>query len=164
VTNPQALALTPAEAGALLREQLARAAEALLHGDLDATLDGYIPALGLALQLGPEPVEQTMLALLQAGRQLAQQGDAQSLSTLGPAVVHLVAQVRDAGALPATAVMDAWATVAADVGAFIGQVGLALALPPEHRPAMLHNARTRAALLDDATGHLLALTAWLDNL
>jgi len=164
VTDPQVLDLTPVEAASFLRRQLAQAAEALQHGDPDAALDGYLPALGLALQLGPEPVEQALLAILQAAQWLAQQGNDQALSTLGPAVVHMVAQVHDAGVLPATAVMDAWATVAADVGPLIGQVGLALALPPERRSAMLQNARIRARLLDDATGHHFALTTWLDSL
>ena len=60
--------------------------------------------------------------------------------------------------------MEAWATVAADLGTLIGQVGLALALPAERRTGMLDNARTRASLLDDATQSLFALTAWLDRL
>ena len=65
---------------------------------------------------------------LAACSQLAQRGDAESISTLGPALVGLIEQMEEAGALPATAVMRAWAVVVADVGAVVGQVGLALAL------------------------------------
>jgi hypothetical protein len=59
--------------------------------------------------------------------------------------------------------MEAWAMVAADVGALIGQVGLALMIAPDHRAEMMQNARTRAALLDEATGNLFALASWLDQ-
>jgi hypothetical protein len=62
------------------------------------------------------------------------------------------------------AVMEAWAMIASNLGALVGQVGLVLSMPPAHREGMLKNARTHAVLLDDATGELFALTHWLDQL
>jgi hypothetical protein len=163
MTSPQALDVTPAEAAELIHSELAQAAAWLEAGDLDAALDGYVCALGLALQIGPAPTGRVMAAVLQAAQALALAQDADGLSKLGPAVVGLVAQVRDANALPPTSVMDAWAVVAADLGTLIGQVGLALSIPSDRRTGMMDNARTQAALLDDATGGLFALTAWLDE-
>jgi hypothetical protein len=148
----------------LLEEEMARTVEALDAEDLDATLDGCICALGLALQLGPAATERVLHTVLGAGRVLARRGEAAGLSTLGPALVALVDQVRESGVLPATAVMDAWATVVAGLGALIGQIGLALTIPARHRAGMLDSARDHAVLLDDATGRLFALTAWLDEL
>jgi hypothetical protein len=60
--------------------------------------------------------------------------------------------------------MAAWATVTTELGTLIGQVGLALAIPPEHRKGMMELAQTRAALLDEATGSQFALAAWLDEI
>jgi hypothetical protein len=60
--------------------------------------------------------------------------------------------------------MEAWATIATDLGALIGQIGIALSISPDHRSDLLDNTRTRAQLLDDATGNLFALTAWIDEL
>lgn len=164
MSAPETVELTPAQAADLVRDEADRAADALQAGDADAALDGYVRALGLALQLGPQPTEQTLQAALAGCRQLARRGDAQSLSTLGPALIDLIRQMEEAGALPPTSVMRAWAAVVADVGTVVGQVGLALALGPQHRAGMVENARTRAALLDEATGGILALAAWLNGL
>jgi hypothetical protein len=60
--------------------------------------------------------------------------------------------------------MHAWAEFASDLGALIGQVGLALNLGSSHRAGMLGKAHMRAALLDDATGDRFALAGWLDQL
>jgi hypothetical protein len=103
-------------------------------------------------------------ATLDAASELACSLDTEGLSALGPALVNLVTQVRDADVLPSSMVMDAWASVATDVGALIGQVGLALAIHPDHRRGMMDSARLRAALLDDATGGLFNLTNWLDRI
>lgn len=163
MTAPSAIDLTPAQAADLIHSELIQAAEALQTGDLDAALDGYVRALGLALQLGPAPTEQVLTSVLQAARELAHQGDVEGLSALGPALVGLTTQVCEAGALPPTPVMEAWAIVSADLGTLIGQVGLTLALPFGHRPGMADKARTRATHLDNATDGLLALTAWIDE-
>jgi hypothetical protein len=163
MTPAQTLGLTPAEAAGRIEIELAQAGASLHARNLDLALDGYVHALGLALQLAPAPTEWVLAAILQAARELALGADANGLSTLGPALVDLVMQVRDANALPPTSTMDAWAAVAADLGTLIGQVGLALSIPPDHRASMMDNARTRAALLDDATGGRFALTAWLDE-
>jgi hypothetical protein len=163
MTTPQAVDLTPAEAAGLIDQELAEAGGALHAHDLDTALDGYVRAMGLALQLGPAPSEQVLAAILQAARKLTLWQDADGLSALGPALVELVTQVREASALPRTAVMETWATFTSDLGALIGQLGLALAIPPGHRAGMMDLARTRAALLDDATGSHFTLTAWLDE-
>jgi hypothetical protein len=148
----------------LLEEEMDRTAEALDAEDLDATLDGCICALGLALQLGPAATERVLHTVLGAGRVLARRGEADGLSALGPALITLVDQVRESGGLPAAAVMDAWATVVTGLGALVGQIGLALTIPARHRAGMLDNARGHAILLDDATGRIFALTVWLDEL
>jgi hypothetical protein len=164
MTTPQAIEATPAEAADLVRTELAQAGKDLREGTLDDALDGYACALGLGLQLGPAPTEQVLAAVLQAARELALGGNAEGLSALGPALVGLVTQVRESGALPPTAVMGAWATFVADLGALIGQVGLALAIPPGHRSGMIDNLRRRATLLDEATGGGFTLTIWLDDM
>jgi hypothetical protein len=164
MTDPDAVELTLDGAISLLQEELDRAAEAIRTADLESALDGYRAALGLALQLGPAATEGVLRAILQASRDLAWHGEASSLSALGPALVGLVDQVRQAGALPATAVMEAWAIVAADLAALVGQIGLALSIPPRHRAGMFDSARAHAVLLDDATSNLFALTAWIDQL
>jgi hypothetical protein len=154
---------TAAQAAEMLQGDLDRARLALQAGNLDPALDGYVRALGLALQLGPAPAERALAAILSGALTLAQSGQAEGLSTLGPAMVGLVHQVREAGALPATGVMDAWATIASDLGAFIGQVGVALTIPAERRAGMVKNLRAHAALLDEATGEMFGLVAWLDG-
>jgi hypothetical protein len=159
-----AVDLTPPEASAWIGSELAQASGALCAGDLDAALDGYIRALGLALQLGPAPTEQVLLAVLETANDLAHQQDASSLSALGPALVDLVDQVREAAVLPPTAIMGAWAAVAADLGALLGQLGLALSLPPDRRNNLLDTVWASAALLDDATDRLFSLTTWLDKI
>jgi hypothetical protein len=163
MTPPRVIALGPAEASGRIQKELEKARDALHTGDLDAALDGYIRALGLALQLGPVPTEQVLGAILGAAQELTDQPHAGGLAVLGPALVDLVTQVRSAGALPPTSVMEAWATVTSDLGALVGQVGLALMIAPDHRVGMMKNARTRAALLDDATGNVFALASWLDR-
>jgi hypothetical protein len=139
-------------------------AERVTAGSTGAALDHYVRGLGLALQLGPAPAEQATRAILQGADSLARYQAVTALSALGPAMVDLVGQVRDAGALPSTPVMEAWAIVAGDIGALIGQVGLALSIEPSHRTGILANARAHAILLDDATGGLFDLRGWLDRL
>jgi hypothetical protein len=160
VSDVEAIDLTPAAAAALLRDELARARQAFERGSLDTALDASSRALGLALQLGPAPTEQVLAALLDGAHQLASDHDA--LCRLGPAVVDLVRRVHEAGALPTTPIMEAWATVAADLGTLVGQLGLALALPAERRAALLAQTRARAALLDEATGGTFSLGPWLE--
>jgi hypothetical protein len=156
--------LTPDEAAARIHQELSHASKTLQAGDLEPALNVYTRALGLALQLGPAPTEKVLLAALDAAQGLAHWQDAEGLSALGPALVNLVARVRDAGALPPTVVMDVWASLATDVGALIGQVGLVLSIGLGHRRAMMDNARLRATLLDDATGGLFNLSRWIDQL
>ena len=67
------------------------------HGWLDSGLAHCATALGLALQLGPAPSEWVLAALLASAGSLAQRGDAQALSTLGPCLVDLVRRVRRSG-------------------------------------------------------------------
>jgi hypothetical protein len=160
----QEVSLTATEAAELLSSDLAQAGQALGDGDLPTALDSYARALGLALQLGPAPAEQVLAAVCEGARVLFLRQDAAALSALGPAVVGLVAQVRDEQSLPRTRIMDAWATIASDVGALIGQVGLVMALPRDHRPGMLANARRRAELLDEATGARFAFVSWLEDI
>lgn len=164
MTTPTIIDLTPAEASEQIRKELEGAGSAVEARDLDAALDGYVHALGLALQLGPALTERVLFAALDTAKRWADQPDQKALSALGPALVDLVRQVRRAGALPPTPIMDAWATIASDLGALIGQVGLALMIAPDNRSGLLENARTHALLLDEATGHLFALTLWIDQL
>jgi hypothetical protein len=164
IVASHAVDLTPPEASAWIDNELAQASEALCAGDLDAALDGYIRALGLALQLGPAPTEHVLVKVLGIAHYFARQQETCSLSALGPALVGLVDQVREAGVLPPTAIMGAWAAVAADLGALVGQLGLALSLPPDHRDDLLNAARAYAVLLDDATRQLFSLTPWLDEI
>jgi hypothetical protein len=163
MTSPLPTELTPAEAADSILRELQCAGDGFERADLDSALDAYARALGLALQLGPAFTEQVLTAILDTARQLSHQRKAEALSALGPALVDLVAQVCEARALPATPAMQAWANVAYELGALIGQVGLALGLAPDHRDGMLDGARTRAALLDDATGNLFSLTPWIDS-
>jgi hypothetical protein len=162
MSEPQTLDLTPAGAARILDTELVTAADAWRVGAYDSAVDGYVRALGLALQLGPAPAEQTLAAVLQATRELESSQEAEALATLGPALVDLVRRVRKAGALPATSVMEAWAELAIDVGALLGQVGLACTLPPERHREMTASAHARATLLDDASSGILGLGVWLD--
>jgi hypothetical protein len=148
----------------LIQEELARVAQALDAGDVEATLDACISALGLALQLSPDATEQVLRVILDAGRTLVASGQSEALSTLGPALVTLADQVRASGVLPVTAAMDAWTTVVSGLGALIGQIGLALAIPASHRAGMWAAASAHAAILDYTTNGLLTLTPWLDTL
>jgi hypothetical protein len=164
MTTPQGIEFTPTEAAGFLHQELQQASHALQSRDVGAALDGYMRAFGLALQLGPAPTEQVLLTILAGARDLALWSNAEGLAKLGPALVGLVAQVQEAGALPPTKVMDAWASVAVGLGTIIGQMGLVLDLAPTHRAGMLDNVRTRAELLDDATGGLFSLVKWIDQL
>jgi hypothetical protein len=164
MTTPSTVELDASQAATLLHRTLLSATDALQTGDTDASFDGYIRALGLALQLGPAPTEVTLHAVRAAADQLTQEQDSKGLCTLGPALVNLVDEVRATGALPQTPTMDSWATVATALGILVGQVGLALAIPTERRSKMLRDARTRAIHLDDATGCRLSLGDWLDGI
>jgi hypothetical protein len=157
----QTLDLTPAEAARFLDRESTEAGTAWRAGAYDSAVNGYTRALGLALQLGPAPAEQVLTAILHTTYDLGSGEEAEALAMIGPALVDLVHQVRRAGALPATRVMEAWAELTLDVGALIGQVGLAYSLPPERRREISTNARTRAALLDDASNGALGLDSWL---
>jgi hypothetical protein len=156
--------LAPAEASALIQGELERARECLDRGRREPALDGYVRALGLGLQLGPAATELVLTAVLDAARDLASRLDAQGLSALGPSLVDLVDRVVDTGVLPATPVMQAWATFAHDLCGLLGQVGLALAIPSRHRIGMLENARARAVALDESTNELFAVAEWIDAL
>ena len=162
MSAPRALDLTPAEAARFLDRESTKAGTAWRAAAFDTAVDGYTRALGLALQLGPAPAEQTLTAILHTTRELGSSEEAEALAMLGPALVDLVHQVCRAGALPATRVMGAWAELTLDVGALISQVGLAYSLPPERRRELTINARTRATLLDDACNGALGLGYWLD--
>jgi hypothetical protein len=164
MTQPQSVNVTPAEATALVRRQLLEAQSALERSKIESALDSLISALGLALQLGPAASELVLSEVVAVTQELAHKDDADSLSTLGPALVGLIQQMKVAGALPPTSVMHAWAELASDLGALIGQIGLALIVGGSHRAGMMGNAHMRAALLDDATEHRFALTSWLDHL
>jgi hypothetical protein len=164
MTSPQTVELAPDQATAMIREELAQAAKILQTGRFDSALDRYTAALGLGLQLGPAPTQEVLTAILDTARTLARNQDGHGLSALGPALVGLVDQVRAAGVLPATAVMEAWAIIAADLATLIGQLGVALELAPDRRGDMIDNARIRASLLDNATDGLFDLEAWIDDL
>jgi hypothetical protein len=163
MTAPQTVDLTLIEAADLIDSELALASRSL-ETELDIALDLYVRALGLALQVGPAPTHRALAAILDGARRLSSQRDSDGLSALGPALIDLVGQVRVAGALPATTAMEAWATVATDLGVLIGQVGLALALTKGHRQGILNRANALAVLLDEATGARFDLTAWVDGL
>ena len=158
---------TPEGAAELLHGELTGAAAALEDGDLHKSVDGFVRALGLGLQLGPAPTERVLAAILQALRQSVAGGTvpnaAQTFSTLGPAVVGLVADVQKQGVLPDTPVMGAWATLASELGILIGQLGLALGIPAKHRADMIDRALTRALLLEDATGGRFGLVTWSED-
>jgi hypothetical protein len=164
VSNYDSIELTPVQASDWIQEELTQARRALSSDQLDSALDAYVRALGLALQLGPAPTEQALVAILDGARVLASRQDGEGLSSLGPALVGLTAQVREAGALPATAIMEAWADVVDGLGALTGQIGLAMKLPPERRQGMLASAQVRAQLLDETTDGLFDLTAWVKEI
>jgi len=163
VTSPQAVELSPLGASALIGHELQQARRGLYDADIDLALDALVAALGLALQLGPAATEWVLAGTVDAARYLAGQQDANAMSALGPALAGLTSQVRDAAVLPPTAVMEAWAEVASALGALISQVGLALTIAPDHGSTMIENAHTRARLLDNATGSIFDLAAWIDQ-
>jgi hypothetical protein len=162
--DPELVALCPTDAAALLGRELAAARAAAAGGSLDETMDGYVRALGLALQLGPALTERVLRAVLDDTGILLRRHGPGALAALGPALVDIVDRVEESDSLPETPVMEAWAGVASDLAATIGQLGLALALPPGRRDAVLDTARRRIALLDDATAGLFALPGWLEAL
>ena len=164
MTDPQPIEFSPAEAANWIQASLARADSALGENNVDGALDTYVQTLGLALQLGPAATEQVLSAILAGAARLALRQDAGGLSAMGPALVGLTGQMREAKALPQSTVMEAWASIVDGVGALIGQLGLALALPPERRGDMLDNARAHAVLLDDATGSIFGLQNWIDGI
>lgn len=163
MTDPQQLELTPAAAARFVTAELSLAKKMLLEEKVDAALDSYVRALGMALQLGPAPTDEAVTSILQAAQHLTSHEDAVSLSALGPALVGLVNQMRIANAVPVTAVMEAWAQFLEGLGALIGQIGLAMAVPGGHGSGMMANARSHAELLDDASGSRYALAAWIDG-
>ena len=83
---------------------------------------------------------------------------------MGPALIGLVADIRNAGALAPGRSMVAWANVAEEVGALVGQVGLVLTIEPQGRAGMLAAARRRAERLDEATLDLFDLVGWLESM
>ena len=162
MTSPRVVELSATEASELAQQELQEARHAFYTADLESALDRYIGALGLALQLGPAATEKILGGVMDAARAMAQKHDANALSALGPALLGLTSQVQEVGALPP--VMEAWAMIASGLGTLFGQVGIALAIAPEHRPGMLANAAMRASLLDNATGNLFGLADWLEKL
>jgi len=164
MTPHHSVDLTPAAASGLIQTLLREVHSALDSDDLESALDSVVSAMGLSLQLGPAASEQVLGDVVVVARELARKDDAGALSALGPALVGLIQQVREAEVLPPTKVMGAWAELTSDLGALIGQVGLALTVGVSHRTGMMRKARVRAALLDDATGDLFALASWLDQL
>ncbi|MEJ2212323.1 MAG: hypothetical protein P8129_25325 [Anaerolineae bacterium] len=163
-TGAESLELTPDQAAARLHGELVDAGQALAAGDLDRALDAYVRGLGLALQLGPEAAEIALGAILAGGAELLRRGDGEGLCALGPAVAGVVDQVQEAGAVAPGPEMQAWTGVAAEVGALLGQVGLALGLPAERREGLWRQAQARAALLDEATGGRLRFSASWDTM
>jgi hypothetical protein len=155
---PETVELTPDGAARLLLDELALAAAAGASGNVDAALDAYVRALGLALQLGPTAAARTLFALLDGAREM----DPAGLSALGPAVVRLVDQVQEAGALPDNPVMASWARATAYCGTLIGLLGVAGAMPARERQPMVEKVRTSAAGLDEDTENLFDFTAWVD--
>lgn len=164
MAEPKDLELTPAAAASFLKDELGLAEKAIQQDRIEAALDGYVRALGLALQLGPATADQAVASILEASRELASRQYASGLSALGPALVGLIRQMDDVEALPATATMQAWARFVEGLGALVGQLGLAQSLPKQMRRGMLVNARAHAAVLDDATTGRFRLVAWVDEL
>jgi len=164
VTLPRKIELSAIEASELIQQELQEASHAFHTADLESALDRYIGALGLALQLGPAATERVLAGVMDAAREMAQEHNAYALSALGPALSGLANQVREEGALPPNAVMEAWAMVAFGLGTLLGQLGIVLAIAPQHRPGMLASAATRARLLDNTTGNRFRLAEWLKEL
>ena len=162
--SPQMVELSATQASAQIRQALQKAHHAVHSNDLETTLDCLVSALGLALQLGPAATERVLVEAVAAAREMARQRDANALSSLGPALVALTNQVREASALPSTAVMEAWASVAFGLGTLFGELGLVLAIAPDSRSGMMTNTAIRARSLDDATGKRFELGDWLDEL
>ena len=166
MTDPQPIELSPAAAAKWIQDRLAQAETSLGGNDVEGALDAYVQTLSLALQLGPAATEQVLSAILDGAAGLVRHQDADGLSAMGPALVGLTGQMREAKALPQSTVMRAWASIVDGIGALISQLGLALtlALPPERRGDMLDNVRAHAALLDDATSNVFGLTSWIEGI
>ena len=164
MTSHQMIELSARQASEQIWQSLQRTHLALCSSNLEAALDELVSALGLALQLGPAATEMVLSEAVATARELVRQRDANALSALGPALVGLSHQVREAGVLPKTAVMDAWAVVVSGLGALLGELGLILSIARDHRSGMMANASIRAASLDNATGGLFELGDWLDEI
>jgi hypothetical protein len=164
MSEPQAVDLTAPEAARLIRSELAEASRAFQAADPQSAVAASACALGLALQLGPGPTEQVLLSILEEAQTLARRREAAALAALGPAMVELVTQVQEAGVLPSSAAMHAWASVVRELGALVGQVGLALTIAPEGRSGMIASARARAEQLDEVTRALFDLRGWLESM
>jgi hypothetical protein len=164
MNDSQTVDLTLQEAADLIRSELAAASKAFQAAEAEGGVAACTCALGLALQLGPEPTRQVLLSILEEAQTLARQDAAHALSSLGPAIFRLVRQVRDAQALPGDAAMIAWASVGEELGTLLGQVGLALTIAPEGRSGMVAAAMTRAEGLDEATSSIFDLHGWLESL
>ncbi len=163
MTSHRMIELSAPQASEQIWQALQRTHLALRSRNLEAALDELVSALGLALQLGPAATEMVLAEAVAAARELARRRDANALSALGPALVGLSLQVREAGVLPKTPVMEAWALVVSGLGALLGELGLILSIARDHRSGMMVNASVRAASLDDATGGLFGLGDWLDE-
>lgn len=163
MTSPQTIELSPTEASELIQHELKKGHRAFHTGNLESALDRFVSALGLALQLGPAATQSVLAEMMIAAREMTRQRNAIALSTLGPALVGLTNQVREAGTLPPTTVMEAWATVASALGILFGQLGLVLTIAPGHSSGMMTNTLTRAILVDDATGNIFGLADWINQ-
>ena len=164
MSEPWSIDLTPLEAAGYIERELQVARDSLQSCETDLAQDKFVSTLGLALQLGPAMVDRVLLCVMHEIRKLESSSGSETLATLGPALVHVVSQVRNTGALPSSKAMEAWATVASDLGAIVGQVGLALSIESNRRVGMLANARSRAAALDEATESRFAMTDWIDQI
>ncbi len=156
--------LTLGEAARVFLDELAQVDAALGAAGFEGTSDALARALGLALQLGPSATELALRRIFRAVGILPALDGPARLSTLAPALVSVVDGVREAGAFPPTPVMEAWAMLAADWGAAIAEVGLALAPGSEQRRAMVAACRLRAALLDEGPGGVLELSEWIGDI
>lgn len=156
--------LTPEQASARLREELAEGQAALHAEDYDSLVERFSSALVLALQMGSAAIVQVLRAVLTSTEELARRNDTEVMSTLSPALIGAVSQLGDAGGLPSGGIMAAWAIVVTDVCALLAELGLVFTLHPSHRAARVESAFGRANLLDEATADLFGLTRWLGDL
>lgn len=156
--------LTPVQAAAWLQQRLERASVALEAGDVSSALDAYISAVGFSLQLGPAAAQGTLGETVTAAKKWARLEEAGALSALGPALVAVADEIMRSETVSASPVMGAWAMVTSEVGALVGQVGLAVGVECAHRASMLRHALPRARLLDEITDHRFEMDLWIQNL